>query len=218
MIISYSKNFIYLHLEKCGGTSIENAIVPFLNKNDIQVGSLNFEEDNEELHFFKNYGFGRHATAKDINKYFKDEWSNMYKFSTVRDPQDMLISFYFYVKQNFKKDTDDNLFKIYSKTLHQEYPLDSFIKFVIENPFRSVSTFSSRLDNSVEIFDIAYIDNYWPHILSKLKIESNINLNKLNKSIKPSNISLQKSTIDLIRDAFKIDYDTIPKITGHNWK
>lgn len=218
MIISYSKNFIYLHLEKCGGTSIEHALMPFLNKNDIQVGGLNFKEDEIELDFFKKYGFGRHATSKDIKKYFKNEWSSMYKFSTVRDPQDMLISFYYYIKQNFKENVDDNLFKIYYKTLEDQYPLDSFIKHVINNSFRTVQPFSSRLDDSVELFDIADIDNNWPHILKKLKIESNSQLNKLNKSIKPESISLQKSTTDLIRDAFKIDYDNIPKITGHNWK
>lgn len=218
MIISYSKNFIYLHLEKCGGTSIEDAIMPFLDKKDIKIGGLNFEEDNKELEFFKKYGFGKHATASDIKKYFKDEWQSMHKIATVRDPQDMLTSFYYYIKQNFKKETEDNLFKIYYKTLEDQYPLDSFIKYVINHPFRTVQPFLSRLDDSVELFDIANIDNNWPHILKKLKIESNPQLNKLNKSIKPENISLQKSTIDLIRDAFKIDYDNIPKITGQNWK
>lgn len=142
----------------------------------------------------------------------------MYKFATVRDPQEMLISLYYYIENNFKEKNNDTFSLLYHNSLNYEYPLDSFIKYVIENPFRTVQPFSSRLDDSVELFDIADIDNSWPYILKKLKIKSNVKLNKLNKSIKPTNICLQKPTIDLIRDAFKVDYDTIPKITGHNWK
>ena len=75
MIISYSKNFIYLHLEKCGGTSIENAIVPFLNKNDIQVGSLNFEEDKikNQLHKAMDIFPDRAEPYKRLGKYYNDK-------------------------------------------------------------------------------------------------------------------------------------------------
>jgi hypothetical protein len=218
MIISYSKNFIYVHLDKCGGTSIEQTIKPYLSKEDIQIGGLSKNIDQDELNYFKKYNFGKHATASNIKKHFKKEWGSMYKFTTVRDPQKMLISLYYYIENNFKEKDDDSFFKIYHNSLNNEYPLDSFIKYVIENPFRSVSTFSSRLDDSVEIFDIENINKSWNCVLKKLKIEPNLQLPKLNKSVKPNNIKLQKSTIDLIRDAFKVDYDTIPKITGHSWK
>jgi hypothetical protein len=218
MIISYSKNFIFIHLEKCGGTSIEQTIKPYLSTKDIQVGGLSPSLDQNELNCFNKYGFGKHATSEKIKLYFIKEWEVMYKFSTVRDPQEMLISFYYYIENNFKTNKKDEFFKLYDDSLKNKNPLDSFIKYVIENPFPSVSTFSSRLDDSVEIFDIANINNHWPDILKKLKIESNLQLPKLNKSIKPNNINLQKSTIDLIHDAFKIDYDNIPKRTGHNWK
>ena len=218
MIISYSKNFIFIHLDKCGGTSIEQAIKPYLSKEDIQVGGLTPDVDQNELNYFNKYNFGKHATAKDIKHNFKKEWDNMYKFTTVRDPQEMLISLYYYIENHFKEKNDDPFFPLYHNSLNNEYPLDSFIKYVIENPFSSIRTFSSRLDNSVEIFDINDIGKNWNYILKKLKLEPNLQLTKLNKSIKPKIINLQKSTIDLIRDAFKIDYDTIPKITGHNWK
>jgi hypothetical protein len=218
MIISYSKNFIFIHLDKCGGTSIEQTIKPYLSKEDIQIGGLYPEVDQNELNYFKKYNFGKHATASNIKKHFKKEWISMYKFTTVRDPQEMLKSLYYYIENNFKEKENDPFFKIYHNSLNNEYPLDSFIEYVIKNPFRTVSTFSSRLDDSVEVFDIDNIYKNWDYILKKLKLEPNLQLTKLNKSIKPNNINLQKSTIDLIRDAFKVDYDTIPKITGHNWK
>jgi len=218
MIISYSKNFIFIHLDKCGGTSIEQTIRPYLSKEDIQVGGLYSEVDKNELNYFKKYNFGKHATANNIKKHFREEWTSMYKFTTVRDPQKMLTSLYYYIENNFKEKNNDPFFKLYHNSLNNEYPLDSFIRHVIENPFRSVSTFSSRLDNSVEIFDIDNIHKNWNYILKKLKLEPNLQLDKLNKSIKPDSIILQRSTIDLIRDAFKVDYDTIPKITGHSWK
>jgi hypothetical protein len=39
MIISKSKNFVYINLEKCGVTSIESALEPYLLPTDILLGS-----------------------------------------------------------------------------------------------------------------------------------------------------------------------------------
>jgi hypothetical protein len=217
MIISYSKNFIYVHLDKCGGTSIEQSLFPYLKKNDIQLGTLSFEEDEREINYKKN-NLRKHSTIKEIKKYLGKDYDSMYTFTTVRDPVDIMVSLYYYVKQNFKENIDDVYFSLYKKTVIENSGIDGFIKEVIQKKFSSAWTITSRIDNSIELFDIADIDNHWPYILKKLKIESNVKLNKLNKSIKPDEIILQKSTIDLIHDFFKIDYDTIPKITGHKWK
>lgn len=39
MIISHSHKFIFIHISKCGGTSITNALLPYLGENDLVLGS-----------------------------------------------------------------------------------------------------------------------------------------------------------------------------------
>lgn len=217
MIISKSKNFVYIHLDKCGGTSIENALLPFLNNGDIKIGTLNYNEDIFEK--FKHANLTKHSDAKTIINYLKYDWNNMYKFTTVRDPKKVMISLYFYVKKHFNPlILDDPYFIDYKKCLENNTGINGFIQSVIKSNSYSVKSFTSRLDDSVEIFDIDNINNHWKNILKKLNIENNVILSKLNETQKNESIELNSKTIDLIHDQFLIDYNTIPKITGHLWE
>ena len=219
MIISNSKNFIFIHLDKCGGTSIEDAVRPFLNNNDIKIGTLNFKQDEEELYYLKKYNLKKHSTAQDVKKYLEKDWDGMYKFATVRNPKDIMISLYYYVKQNFDESIEnDEYFDIYKKTIMDNSGIDGFIQDIIKYKHSSAHTMTSRIDESFELFDIDHINDSWNYILKKLNIEENIKLNKLNKSTKPKDIILKNKTLDLIYDNFKIDYENIPKKTGNVWK
>jgi hypothetical protein len=217
MIISKSKNFVYIHLDKCGGTSIESALYPFLNNDDIKIGTLKYNEDTDER--FKQHNLTKHSNAKTIIDYLKNDWNTMYKFTTVRDPQDLMISLYFYVKKHFDPlILDDPYFIDYKKCLENNTGIDGFIEETIKSNPYSVQSFTSRLDNAVDIFDINNINIYWNLILKKLNISENIVLPKLNQTKKDETINLKPNTIDLIYDKFLIDYKTIPKITGCSWK
>lgn len=213
MIISKSKKFIYIHLDKCGGTSIEQSLSPFLSKEDIQIGSLNYNEDN-----LNNFILSKHSTAKDISQYLKEEWNNFYKFTTVRNPKDIMISLYFYTKNNFEETSDDPYFINYKNCILEKTGIDGFIKKMIEQKHFSVLPLTSRIDNTVNLFDIDNILKDWHFILNKINIQENIKLNVLNKSNKPNNVLLKKETLELIYEHFKNDYDEIPKITGHKWE
>ena len=102
MIISPSKEFIFIHLEKCGGTSVESSLQPHLAWYDMIIGSTGFGETIQSA-YFERYGveevkqnmLWKHSTAQDI-RYFLgfEQWDQFKKIAVVRDPVDIVISLY----------------------------------------------------------------------------------------------------------------------------
>jgi hypothetical protein len=104
MIISHSKKFIFIHLEKCGGTSVETALEPNLHWQDIILGSTEFGEKIQEANF-QRYGvekvkkemLWKHSTAENIHKVLgNDKWIQYKRFSVVRDPVELIHSLYWF--------------------------------------------------------------------------------------------------------------------------
>lgn len=104
MIISHSKKFIFIHLEKCGGTSVESALQSNLHWQDIILGSTYFGESIQEANF-QRYGvekvksemLWKHSTAKNIyNVLGKERWPEYKKLSIVRDPIEIIKSLYWF--------------------------------------------------------------------------------------------------------------------------
>jgi hypothetical protein len=247
MIISKSKNFIYIHLDKCGGTSIETALEPFLSWSDIVIGSSPFGEKMYLAYQEKSNSLRKHSNSLEIKNFIGEDWNSMYKFATVRDPKKIMISFYFYVKDmvdyhidsrslkditdvvyenKYKKElfflnnkafTDDPYFFSFIKSSINKTYIDGFIKDIIKSGSSSIQTQISRVDDTVDLYDIDYINNDWNNILKKLNIDDNVELKQLNKSNKPNEIYLKKETIDLIEKHFQLDYEQIPKLTNCSW-
>jgi|SaaInlStandDraft_1057018.scaffolds.fasta_scaffold04729_2 chondroitin 4-sulfotransferase 11 len=70
----YFEDYIFIHINKCGGTSMERALgMPFINHRTAQEH--------------------RNALGKKI-------WSKRYKFALVRDPYDRIGSLFFYRHKN----------------------------------------------------------------------------------------------------------------------
>lgn len=102
MIISASREFIFIHLEKCGGTSVETALEPYLHWSDMIIGSTDFGESYQQL-LHNRFGvqevrknmLWKHSTAKDIRCFVGPEiWDNFIKISVVRNPVDLIVSLY----------------------------------------------------------------------------------------------------------------------------
>lgn len=88
--------FIYIHINKCGGTSLTQALKPFLTHEDIVLGGFPEAEKRSE-EYFKKYGIYKHSTASEIKKFVgSDVWNEYYKFATIRDPWDRVVSTYFW--------------------------------------------------------------------------------------------------------------------------
>ena len=90
-LISTQKNFIFLHIPKTGGCSIENVLKEYCSNDDIK----------------KTHGKG-HDKLSDIKKVVSEDFFNKsFKFAVVRNPYERMVSGYFYMKStrgyNFTK-------------------------------------------------------------------------------------------------------------------
>ena len=249
MIISYSKNFIYIHLDKTGGTSIEECLTPYLDFNDILFGGVTLGQYLEDAYLkyygdkYWSLGIHKHSTAEQIKKYVGSFWDSSYKFSTVRNPIDIMLSLYHYNKdllyrylhnskhknlesllqdniflEQIKKDDNDGLLVLLKQILNND-PIDSFICFLIESKHSGTVPQIEKLsyDQTINIFDIDHIKSHWKNILLNIGLNNNIELPFYNKSSNSKNINLKLNTQNIIRDHFAEDYKIIPKITGSVW-
>lgn len=109
-MISHTHKFIFVHINGCGGTSIEESLSEFghwqphrVDPNVIQ-GPLRFAS--------------QHLTAAEFKEYYpEDVWKGYYKFSFVRNPFDRILSYYLTRYQ------DESGFKSFVNSLSRGVPL-----------------------------------------------------------------------------------------------
>lgn len=96
MIISLNKRYVFVHIHKCAGTSIEVALAKSLRHNDIVLGSTKSGEKYQE--FFKRaIGLNKHSTALEARGFLGEQmYARFFKFAFVRHPIDRLHSLYAY--------------------------------------------------------------------------------------------------------------------------
>jgi hypothetical protein len=96
MIISLNKRFVFVHIHKCAGTSIEVALAKPLRHNDIVLGSTKSGEKYQEF-FKRTIGLNKHSTALEARQFLGDAlYPKFFKFGFVRHPVDRLHSLYSY--------------------------------------------------------------------------------------------------------------------------
>ena len=93
-MISHAKKFIFIHIPKNAGSSINHSISEYceFHNGKYKGKSLQPRLDKKDIPL----GYGKHADYKSIKKLLKDEYNDYYKFCVVRNPWDRLVSIYWY--------------------------------------------------------------------------------------------------------------------------
>ncbi|NQS99523.1 MAG: sulfotransferase family 2 domain-containing protein, partial [Candidatus Omnitrophica bacterium] len=94
-MISIQKQFLFIHVPKTGGNSIQNILRDY-SEDDIVVlykhqdGFERFEVRNSKYNIKKHSTISHYKSVLDF-----DIYRSLFKFATIRNPWDMMISFYF---------------------------------------------------------------------------------------------------------------------------
>ncbi len=94
-MISIKKKFLFIHVPKTGGNSIQNILRGYSEDKIVTIAK---HQDGIERFEVRNdiYNITKHSTLSDYKKVIESEiFEKLYIFSTVRNPWDMMISFYF---------------------------------------------------------------------------------------------------------------------------
>lgn len=98
MILSYSAGFIFIHIEKAAGSSIQQALWPHAGaqpKSSLRRRLAWFGPLNRIGGLHRAVQFGEHATAIEVNRCLPPEvYDGLFKFAFVRNPWDRLVSRY----------------------------------------------------------------------------------------------------------------------------
>ena len=101
MIVNHKYKFIYLKCRKVGSTSTEIALSKFCDENDIITPISDKCEATRKSLGYQTAGncgrFYNHMPAREIVPLVSPQvWNTYFKFATIRDPAEALISSYYW--------------------------------------------------------------------------------------------------------------------------
>ena len=148
-MISFQKRFLFVHIPKTAGNSIQSALRDY---SEDELIALRKEQDGIERFGLRNpkYKIRKHSTLSDYRDALGDEqFRVLYKFTCVRNPWDRMVSYYFTPTQNPEAWNRTKFHEIISKAVSaQEYlRLDDRD----EDPFANVN-YVMRFENLADDF------------------------------------------------------------------
>jgi hypothetical protein len=227
-IISGSHRFIFVHLHKCGGSSVEVAYQPHAKWNDLVIGSTGSGEKLQPI-YQKLHGINKHNSATSLKAIVPDVWDDFWKFSVVRHPKSIYESFYKWIhkivsayceaqgisleegKQLISQNNVDRPFMQYEVTKPFANAID-FNDFIFRFMRKStLGTLFDRLsqDGKLIIDDVYKLEDteiFWRAISQKLNLD--IQPTHSNKGSELSKFDWSSENLGAVNEMHAIDYET----------
>lgn len=100
-IISYNQSFAFIHIQKCGGTSIEAEWSKYIRWNDFVIGSTQAGEELQPV-FRQLYGIEKHMTARQLASVLgAPVFAGMRSLAVIREPLKIIESDYKFAHEVF---------------------------------------------------------------------------------------------------------------------
>lgn len=103
-MISRARNFIYIHIQKTGGTSIQQALLPYAD-DVMHLDSASFQDGIERFELtLPGTMLKKHSLMRDyIVALDKNFFESATKFTVIRNPWDRAISVFFFHEHYLRK-------------------------------------------------------------------------------------------------------------------
>lgn len=227
-IISNSHRFIFVHLHKCGGSSVEAAYQPHARWNDLVLGSTAEGEALQAI-WQKLHGLHKHNSAAELADRLPEVWNDYWTFSMVRHPAAIYESFYRWIHKilsSYGKANDIPLEEVKRLVLAGEVKRP-FMAYEATRPFcragdfsdfvrrfgkkTTLGTLAGRLgrDGRVivdDVFRLEQADRMWAALSARTGVA--IAPAHANKGSELDALSWSREAVDLVNDRHAIDYET----------
>ena len=221
MVISFMRRFLFVHVYKAAGMSVEKALKPF----DVRAGLVAYApEDQRKL--LQGLGFNpaildmqRHTFAAEIRDALGSElFAGLFKFAFVRNPWDLQLSLYHFNLKHPEFAGDGAALKardfedfILSKDPKRR-PDGQQRRFVVDRDGKSLMDFVGRFETLGADF---------AHVCERLNIEG-LPLDHVNRTDhKPWQESYTRAMFEIVREIQAVDIATFgyaddPAVYGIN--
>jgi len=103
-MLSISHSFLFIHIPKTGGNSIQNVLKPY---SEDEIVTLDDQDGTERFDVQSRFTWHKHATLADyFNRVPPGLFLELFKFCVVRNPWSRAISFYFSPRRWLIQGTD----------------------------------------------------------------------------------------------------------------
>ena len=196
-MISIKNKFLFIHVPKTGGNSIQNVLYKYSDDKITYKGTEIAQPDSTNLERFgviyKDTLLNKHSTLNEYYQVFGKQLEQLYKFSTIRNPWDMCISYYFSPHRG-RVEWDKNHFIQFIK--NNVFPMRHFLSLTDEDDFALNVDHIMRFENLSQQF----------HEITKLLNIEQTDLPHKNKSKKEHySYYYDKELIDFIQEKFLED-------------
>ena len=209
MIFSSKGKFIFTHIHKCGGESIEYAFNKVSYPSDIILGGFHSSEVLQKR-YQKKFFLRKHSGTDKIISSFDDLFEDNFSiYILIRDPIERAISTFNYLKQEgydiAQKFSNPSDFWLSENT--RNHGPDFF--FVPQHKF-----FPTKKKYNLKVFSLNNIDKFIHSLndhLSYHGYENNLELLHRNMSNYDRNVSLSSEAMKLIKERYAKDFALIDK-------